>query len=471
MRESKFLKLFNALTIEEQNDFEKFLSTLYASHQKVNTLFQYIKAHHNKEDNALEKNVVALQVFNFKKPTTRQRKNIDNYLSILSSYLEEFLILEKHKKKELWSGIQLLEIYKNRKLDDLYFAKIETLKKQINKEKNPNLWAHLDLMRIHHDTFFHTNFSKIKTGTNPLEESMYHLDQFFGLAKLKLAAEMLNRQNVLQKSYDIHLLDETIQYLTQVEKSSSIFIPLIQFLQNPTERDFITLKKRFFKSYKDLSSDEQLIVISYLLNFTSSEMKQGNIQAYSQAFELFQFGIKHQIFIGEDGYISPIQFINISAVGCQVNQLKWVKQFIKNSSNYINPEFRDNTILMAKACLQFEEKNFEGVISTSSIIEFKDDYFSLRTRAMVLCSYFELYYQTDKPLILDYCKAYANFISRNTTINPATLEGCFALIKFVRLMLRKKVNYEKLIKEVRQSPYMFFKPWILDKVLLFKEKK
>ena len=134
----------------------------------------------------------------------------------------------------------------------MYFAKIEALKKQINKDQHPNLWAHLDLMRLNHDTFFHTNFSKIKTGTNPLEESMHHLDQFFGLAKLKLAAEMLNRQNVLQESYDIHLLDEVIHHLTQVEKSSSIFIPLIQFLQNPTEQDFEKLKKLFFKSFQQL---------------------------------------------------------------------------------------------------------------------------------------------------------------------------------------------------------------------------
>ena len=467
MRESKFLKLFSTLNQKEQNDFEKFLTTLHASHLKVNSLFLYIKNHYADEGDALDKDVVADQVFKIKNPSTQQRKNIDNYLSILSSYLEEFLILKKHRQKEIWSGIQLLEIYKSRKLDDLYFAKIEALKKQISKDKNPNLWSHLDLMRLHHDTFFHTNYSKIKTGVNPLKKSMYHLNHFFALAKLKLAAEMLNRQNVLQETYDIHLLEEAIHYLTKVEQSSSIFIPLIQFLQKPSEEGFKDLKKQFFKSFKKLDSDEQLIFITYLLNYTSAKMKQGNIQAYTKAFELFQFGIKHQIFINEDGYLSRIQFINITVVGCSVKQLDWVEKFIKNFSKFLIDEHQENTILMAKACLRFEEKKFNDVIAISSAIQFSDDYFSLRTRAIVLCSYYELYHQNDIPLIQDYCKAYAHFINRNKTINPATLDSFFSLIKFVRLMLRKKVNYEKLNLEIQQSQYMFYKPWILEKIEAF----
>ena len=191
--------------------------------------------------------------------------------------------------------------------------------------------------------------------------------------------------------------------------------------RNPTEQDFEKLKKLFFKSFQQLHSDEQLIVISYLLNYTSAEMKKGNSYAYTQAFELFKFGIKHQIFIGEDGYLSPTKFTNIVVVGCRIKKFDWVENFIKKSTSYLNPKHNENTVLVAQACLRFEEKKFKQVIAISSTILFKDDYFSLRTRAMVLCSYYELYHKNNQQLIQDYCKAYACLLYTSPSPRDATL--------------------------------------------------
>lgn len=477
MIESKFFKLFQTLVIDEAQeinevkDFEKFLKQYYPTRKKELGLFQYIKKHYLNEDaeHRLDKDTIAKKWLKINPVTSDAHKRISSDLSRLTQYLQKFLLWEKMEKQSLTKDHLLLEIYKERQLDDFFFSKIKKVTEQLEAHPIDTPSYHLDLMRLHHDAFFHTNFSKITIGAEPLEKGMEHLDSFFSLTKVKLAMEMLNRQNVLQEGYDICFLEEAIHYLDTVKKSSSIFIPLVAFLKTPTETGFVDLKKRLFKDFKKLPSDEQLIVITYLLNYTSVEMKRGKQTAYQQAFELFQFGIKHRIFIGEDGYISPIQFTNIVAIGSFVNEFPWVQNFIKKWSKFLDKRMKTNTVLMATTYLEFYKKNFEGVIESTASIDFGEDYFSLRTRGFVLCSYYELYNKTNTNLIKDYCNSFAQFLNRNSTINQSTLDSFFELVKFVRLLLHKKITYKQLKDKISKSNLMVSKIWVLEKIEGFKK--
>jgi len=437
MKKSKFFTLFLSLNKKEIKEFDNFLQGLYTNQINTRLLFDYVKKNQNSES-ALEKDKAIQKIFKGKKKSTQQRKNIDNILSNLYKYLLEFLQWKKKKELGFFSELQLLSIFKERQLDDLYFQKIEQLKKQITKKNKKAIWDYLHLMILNHFKFYHTNSNKIQINTNQntLNEAMEELDTFFFLTKLKLSSEMLNRENILQESYSIHFLEEALNYFSTIKvDTSTIYIQLVNFLKEGNDGNFIQLKNELLKSSKILPSDEQQIILTCLLNYLSSEIKKGNLEAYKEAFKLFKFGLKENIFLKEDGYISAAKFNNIVVVGCAANQ------------------------------------EFENTIEVLQSVSYENNYFSLRARSLILRCYFELYQFTNKELIIDYCKSYANYINRNKKINPVTAESYFSLIKFVRLMLRKNATKQKLLKTLQETDYVFSKIWIREKINHFKNQQ
>lgn len=467
MKKSKFLTLYNSLNKKEVKDFKCFLNGLYQNQSNANLLFSYIKNHASENAENLEKDVVLKKLFQENNPTTQQRKNLDNTLSKLYGYLAEFLLWKKNKKKDFHKEMQLLDIYKSRQLDDLYFQKIDYLKKQVTKNDKKTIWNYLHLLQLDHSKFYHTNSNKISSTVNKttLQYAMQSLDTFFFLTKLKLSSEMLNRQNILGEQYDILLLDEALAYFSTLKiECSTIYVLLVQFLKDGNNEFFQILKSELFNNTDQLPDDDQLIILTCLLNYQSSEMKKGKLNAYQEAFDLFQFGLQKKIFINKDGYISSTKFNNIVSVGCNINQLKWVESFIRDWQDYLDKNQKVNTVKIATAYLQFEFKEYDSTIALLQSVNFENIYYSLRARSLLLRCYYELYQKSNKEIILDHCKAFANFLYRNNAINPITTQSYFFLIKLVRMMLRKNANYEELFQAMNTTPYLFSKSWILEKI-------
>merc|ERR1712127_963375 len=134
-----------------------------------------------------------------------------------------------------------------------------------------------------------------------LLEAMENLDKFYAISKLKYACELKNRNQVLQnKLPEIKLLKELVKE-SNVEDSvlHQCFFLAYQLFQKRDEKTYLDLKNIITKNIKNISSENQHIFLTYLINHHSCRIKNGLLLSRSELFELlelYQFGIAYEMF-------------------------------------------------------------------------------------------------------------------------------------------------------------------------------
>ncbi len=468
MQKSNFITLLQTLSPKEIKAFDRFLRASYPNQQKVLRLYSILRKQYPRFDKEkIQQDPAVLDLLSSSNGDAGFRKKLGNAFSTLNGFLLEFLLLRRFKNNKSEFAIELLEIYKERKLDDLYFQKLE----QMRSHKGAGFIADADtnyrLYEINRRLFYHTNSEKINTDDHFLSSAMSHLDECFVVSKLKLACEMQNRENLLQQSYHPEFVAETLAYCSQQPYPEShparFYALILQLLQQGEEPVFDRLKKNLLECGQSLNKEDQLIVLSYLLNFTSAQIKRGRTAYYREAFDLFDFGLRSRLLIA-DGFISATQFHNIVSIACKLKHYDWANEFIRGWKPYLKDSYRESVVGIADAYVFFATGNFDEAITRLVLIHFNNDYFSVRSRSILLQCYYEKYGRSGRELILDHCKAFANFLDRNKTLHSGTIQGYRTLVEFVRQFVRKKVDPQKLMTQLEKTPFVFFKPWIESKI-------
>lgn len=471
MENSKFIRLYKTLSAKEQVAFEHFVKGMYNGQILAFRLLKHIK--NNCSAGIFpptEKDLIVKKILKQPIVTIQQRKNVDNLLAKLYKYLKEYLVWQKISTQKEEVDFMMLNILQERKLDKIFFRKMYRLEQSLKKTKSFDDQNSLRLFQLNHLKFHHPNTAKINIKNQDLPKAMQHLDQFYVSMKLKLAAELINRTKVLQEQHTIPMLRSSLDFAKETMKDHPVielWLLTIELLEKENETLFKELKAKVCHQELKISLLEQLIFLSYLINFASSEVKKGNLTFYQEAYDLYVFGIDKKLLI-ENGYFAPTKFNNIVHIACILKKFAWVKGFILKWGRYLPPNVQNPVIDISNAYALFEEGKFEETLKTIAHLTFNDPYIELRSRTLVLKSYFELFQFSNKHLILDYCKSFDNYLRRNLIINKITVASYRSLIQFIRKMLHKNNTYENVKNWYQQVPYIFSKPWIEEKINTLK---
>ena len=96
---------------------------------------------------------------------------------------------------------------------------------------------------------------------------------------------------------------------------------LLRFLKNQDQTNYNDLKIFLFNQGKQLSVSDQMILLTYLLNFISSKVKKGESDYLKEAFLLYQLGLNSGILL-QDEFFTPTRFTNIVNIACRVKKTR-----------------------------------------------------------------------------------------------------------------------------------------------------
>ena len=122
---------------------------------------------------------------------------------------------------------------------------------------------------------------------------MESLDQFYAAGKLRYASEIYSGYNLLNET------DPSVRFLKDIEIAKwcdhsiyhAFYKKILPLVRDQKTESYEELKKYFYKHYQKLHHRDQCVVISYLLNHATVEVRRGNDDFNLESFELMKFGL------------------------------------------------------------------------------------------------------------------------------------------------------------------------------------
>ncbi len=259
--------------------------------------------------------------------------------------------------------------------------------------------------------------------------------------KTRQMAAVLNRQGILNSSYQVRFEDAIAQYIEQETFENNILLQLyykmVMMIKNPED---IELYQRFRNDLKQVTNEihigELIQFYSLCLNqenkFIKNRVKDSYHDLYHLAVEMVDKGFFNQ-------YISNVLFSNIVRYATEVEEFEWAKKFMDNYKKKIathNDEEKELIYQYTLAIWYFKQQQYRKAKQAMGM-KYPDALFYLDRKILLLKI---LYWQDRERFIYDTktteefaneIKAVQSYLRRDIQIGNFNKESVRNFIKFV----------------------------------------
>lgn len=460
---SKVIRLFSTFTPREISDLDHYLKSLYQSKKIVLLIFDYFRKAWSTLEEGLDLEQIYAHVYARLPEGKSEILNLRNSISDLYQHVLQYLIWKEMQYPSHENELLRLRVLQKRKLENDMQGRIKTLCRRLDKKKEKGDVHHLRQLQYKQLYYYATEMETFDNHSSWISEANECLDRFFITTKLKFSCELLSRKNLLQEQNEIRFLDEALEWFSVQDWSDYHLTPLykhaLQLITEKKESAFDILLDDF-KRFQGRDKKERLILWSYLLNFVALQIRKGDASYMQRAFELYRLGLKEQLFT-INGYFNTEIFLNFVNIGCTLKFFDEIELFIDRWAGDLKPEFRESTIYLARARLEFGLAHFEEAISNSLRVSFKNDTYNLQARLLELRSYFELPGRSWKK-ISRRCKQLEIFLKKNKTLHKDYLDSVMNFLKIFKQL--NDPDPEKLLHQVKTVSPVMAKDWLLEKI-------
>jgi hypothetical protein len=469
MQKSKFISVFYNLSPHEKIAFKKWVySPFFNKNELLRKLLDYFyPINLEKDRQLLNRQLVYAAIFG--------NKPFDNvplrYLSSeLMQLLEQFLVFQYRKTKNIDFQLDLSQIYKEKGFNQLCQQSIQKANKQYKKHTYQDI-QQLNLDYKIESIIYHSNVDKDRSTSNNLQALNNSFDKKYLAEKLKHSCRILSHQGMYTQQYDTGLLKEVLDYLAN--HSTDLETPAIglyyyYYMASTSleeETTFFQKFKQYLFLYQALFEREEVRDLYILAtNYSIKRMNTDQRDYYLQeAFELYQQALKANILL-ENDKISPFAFTNIVAIGIGLKKYPWIWEFIQEYTTFLPNKIRKAYTDFNLSRWYFHQKQYQKAAELLVADDFEDLHLNLSAKMLLLKIYYELgefqllealfnrfrtYLSRQKELVY-HKKNYNNiirFTQRLVSINPFSAKA--------KLKLQKDIEKVDLLTE---------KTWLLEQL-------
>jgi len=292
-----------------------------------------------------------------------------------------------------------------------------------------------------------------------------NLDLFYMVKKLQLLCEMINVQNVLAVEYTSELQNEIIGALkkgiyAEVPAVAAWYGVWLTLTEPENENHFLQLQNILATSYKSFEQQELRDLYQYLMNFCIRRINTGDTSYVSTLLTIYKLLLRNGVLL-TDGLLSQWDYKNITAVGIRAEETKWTRQFIENYFSLLPRKDRQNAYTYNLAYYLFNTGNHSEALALLQKVEFKDLYYQLDARVILLKCYFE---DGDEDAFFYHAAAFRLFIARNKQVSAYQRTVYRNLLRYSTKLLRTngdKKKMENLKMEVERVRNIADIGWLL----------
>lgn len=368
---------------------------------------------------------------------TLSEDKLRHLLSLLAQALERFIVYKRTLEAPERSHLVLMEFYKEADIERFFNQKFDTLREILDRSASRSTDFHL-LNYLACDQRYGYHLRKQREGLDEeLQETSLHLDTYYVIVRLRLFAEMLTREWLLQVAYDKPLLSVILEMAQREPYASDpvvcVYRTVIMMHLEPDEESYYKALLRFidasaaFVPKSDLSD-----LLVFAQNYCTGKINQGKAQYLEEIWNIYQKMIAYDV-IYEGEYIRPGLFKNIVTVGVRLGKLDETESIVEKLGKRLNPTTAENVLAYNKAVLAFARRDFRQALRLLSQIHISDIFYELGIRSLLL----KVFYELDDPAsFYQHLDTFYNFIRRNKVMSDAQKESHKQFLRFMRQLMR-----------------------------------
>jgi len=450
MQKTILITTLKTLTRRELNKFLEYVSSpFFNKHPKLNELARYIaKYHPSFEHPALNKPKVIQQLFPKQKVNVFKMNNLtSDLLKLLEGFLVEIELQEQTAYRKKFLLHQLLQ----RRLDKHFQRTIRSAK------------AHQEKQALRDQAFFYqnymieeeANFFYIAKGRRLKDESLQkkvnQLDIFYLSTKLRDSCEMISRQNVIDVTYEVHLLDELLDYLRNnlsiYEKYPAITIYyqiLMSLLYSNEPAHYQRLIYLLENHVQQFSHGEARGMYDYAQNYCIKQINNGNSEYLNELFLLFKQLLDKNLIL-ENNLLAEWDYKNIVTVGLRLHKFEWTEGFIHEYKDRLAKTVTENAFAYNLASLYYGQKNYDDSLKLLHQVEFTDVVYYLGSKSLLLKIYYDIDEGNAFYSVIDTVKVY---LLRSKLVSVYQRKIYQNLLRFAKkaYKIKENIGYESIEK-------------------------
>jgi len=408
MFQSKLISLFKTLSAAERRRFKKWVnSPIHNFDPRISKFYDFLVARKEHSEHSLKREKAYAVIFEKEAfDDLKMRRIMSEFLGVL----EDFLAHETWQNNPAEQWLTLAKTYRQRQLSADATAYLTKAEQALNDQPLRDSQYILNHYRLQEERLAQNS---ARDSSLNLQEMTNELVNFFVVELLRNACSAASHTAVYRADYQLPYLEEV---LAKCDAGGYSDVPLIRLyyhsyccLSEPVaSAHFFSYKMLMSEAGKWLSVTDFRDVLLFGINHCIRRMNTGELAFLREAFDLYQLGLKQETFL-ENGVLSRFTYKNIVAIGLNLNETQWVKQFLESYSPLLASAFRDHYERFCRAKLAYHEGNYDHVRTLLHDLAFDDVLLELNARLLLL----KIYFETGEWRLLEgFLTTFERFISR-----------------------------------------------------------
>lgn len=468
MKETKFIELAGSLSEKDFKKLGEFLRSPYFNKtQALVTLYNYLQ----KIYPYFEKiDIAYLSQLIYSSP--QKQNKVRSLLSEFCKMIEKFYIQITIEEDDLYMSNSLLKYYSENNLAKNFEALQKKLTDAMPKDfdRDENFYtnnAMFELSKFHFK--LERNEEKLPDDIQIVSDN---IDLNFVATKLKMLHFLYyyKKSNVKSEA-DLYFSNEILEYINVhsklLKKEHPIiylnFLVLMTIWKPDDEQYYFELKSFVFSKMENLSLGNAEYFISALMNYTLEKCNEGNVKFQQERFEIYRLTEKNFIF-KKLPFVNHIDFQNAISASIGVNNIKFAEKFIFDYKSKLIPEFKKDTVSLAKAQILFAQKSYDEALNTINKIDYLNSIFYLKSKILQSKIYYMQSEMNAQYYLIDSVKHY---LKRNESkISKKSYQLYWKYFIYLQKMVNPNNNTKSKLLELRydleQENNIASKEWLLE---------
>jgi hypothetical protein len=466
MYNSKLVQLYLCLNNQEKSQLKKWIkSPIHNSHEDVAKLLDILGSKRKVSPKTTDRKKSFRSLYGEEEYDDLRMRHV---MGLAVVVVEEFVCFFMQKREAFSKGKNLIQFYRERKLDKFaqqHIQKIEKKQTECNIQDGQYYYHQYELEQA----IFEQAGEQERMRTTNLQEVFDTYSIAFIIETLRNACTALSYQNLNKKNeYKIPFLESILQ---EIEDKHYEEIVAIQFYYNSymslTQIEnacyFHELKKLLFKNSGALQHSELKNIHVIAFNFCIKKLNTGAEEYVQEVFDLFKYGLEYNVLL-ENNTLSRFTYKNIVTAALRLKKTDWTNNFIQKYTPRLEPKYQKNYHHFAHAKLLFTKGEYAQTMTLLHKVEYDDLFLNIDAKMILV----KIYYEGESVDALDSLLSSFYVYLQRKEIMGYHQSNYKNIIKFTRKLLYlapyDKMGIRKLKEQIEATNPLTERAWLLEQI-------
>ncbi len=270
-------------------------------------------------------------------------------------------------------------------------------------------------------------------------------------------------------SFDMEGFTEKLRSIGHPKaRIAELYFSLLQLIWKPENTSgYFKIKGMISGLVNELNRQDIYNIITALRSFCIQRELEGKSEFSSERFELNKLSLKLDAYsFSEQRYMQFNDFRNFLYVALFFKEYDWAENFIKEYSLKLQPELRENAVLLAEASVAFHMKDYEKAREylakvKPDLLYFKHD---VKRMELIIC-----YENGEYTAAIEMIDSYKHFLKSNKGVSELRKDAVWNYLNIALDIVKIKTGESRkqpqaIMKTLEKTKPLANKVWLKDKL-------